>query len=455
MEYKNFLNEIDIEVKAYVFGKALVTNIDQIKESLARGFGTNPAKPLNEFSHTNKLADSSNHFVSVNNDILYSNVQVDISGGPIVLIIPKIKNRYYVFQFVDAWTNNFAYIGRRSLGEKGGKFLLVPLGYNKAINKEHKNHTLIECPTHIFSIVGRIECSGEEDVLKVIDIQNELKIKNLRDSILMGLPHVEIYDYERLLFWNKFRTYYKEFPSPPSYRPLFKEIENLIGINNNYNNLAYFAQMSEVQKKRLINGEKTGQEFIQQQLEKSSNTNNGWQVKFHEFDYNSDYFGFGTVNEKKWVNSSDNTESSLIRSTIRRSTAAIGGLWVNQAYEAVYSPAYVDITGEKLNGRNKYQIHFENLPPVDAFWSITMYDAENYFLVDNEINRYSIGDRTKNINYNEDGSLTILISSEKPSDTSNWLPSPMGEFRPILRAYLPKDAILDGKYTFPGIVKIG
>ena len=114
---------------------------------------------------------------------------------------------------------------------------------------------------------------------------------------------------------------------------------------------------------------------------------------------------------------------------------------------------YTDADGDQLNGYNRYKVTFAQDPPVDAFWSITMYDLPDFYLVANPIGRYSIGDRTPGLRRDSDESLTIVIQHDQPADTSNWLPAPAAPFRPLLRLYQPQAAILDGTYEIPAITK--
>ncbi|MDR2987143.1 MAG: DUF1214 domain-containing protein [Nocardiopsaceae bacterium] len=118
-----------------------------------------------------------------------------------------------------------------------------------------------------------------------------------------------------------------------------------------------------------------------------------------------------------------------------------------------YPMTYVDADGDQLDGHNRYRLRFNQDPPVDAFWSVTMYDLPYFYLVDNPIGRYSIGDRTPGLRRDADGSLTILMQHDQPADTSNWLPAPAAPFRPIMRLYQPQSAILDGNYEIRPITK--
>jgi hypothetical protein len=119
----------DLVAEAFFYGFPLVFNLEQVERFLTTGIGSLPAAPPNAFSHAVQLAGPADTFVSVNNDTLYSIAQIDAGGGPVRLDVPDADGRYYVLQFVDAWTNNFAYVGHRATGTDAGSFLLVPPGW--------------------------------------------------------------------------------------------------------------------------------------------------------------------------------------------------------------------------------------------------------------------------------------------------------------------------------------
>lgn len=178
---------------------------------------------------------------------------------------------------------------------------------------------------------------------------------------------------------------------------------------------------------------------------------NGWQLALHAFDYNLDHFQVGTVDTPQW-----RIEDPAAR-LVMRAGAALGGLWGNHAYEAAYLATYVDDLGEQLSGTHEYTLTLDPPPPNDAFWSLTMYDIPDYYLVQNDIERYSIGDRTPGVLMGPDGTITITISRSRPDAAdaaANWLPAPAGDFRPILRIYMPEPAVLDGSYRLPAIRRI-
>jgi hypothetical protein len=177
---------------------------------------------------------------------------------------------------------------------------------------------------------------------------------------------------------------------------------------------------------------------------------NGWNSAMHGFDYNLDHLGLGTLDLPEWK-IEDRAEAYATRAA-----AARGGLWGNHGYEATYAMAWTDADGDPLDGAEcRYELRFSPTPPVDAFWSLTMYDASDFYLVANAIGRYSIGDRTAGLVTDDDGSVTIYIQRDPPDEgkRSNWLPTPDGRFRPLMRMYQPRDEILNAEYTLPAITK--
>lgn len=175
---------------------------------------------------------------------------------------------------------------------------------------------------------------------------------------------------------------------------------------------------------------------------------NGWNLTYHAFDYNLDFFEVGALDEERWK--LPDTEDRYLM----RALAARGGLWGNHGYEAAYAMVFEDGEGDQLDGSGRYELKFETEPPCRAFWSVTMYDLPDFHLVPNAIERYSIGDRTEGLVRGKDGSLTIHMQREAPTDPearANWLPTPAGPFRPLLRVYEPDNAIFDGRFELPPI----
>ena len=203
----------------------------------------------------------------------------------------------------------------------------------------------------------------------------------------------------------------------------------------------------------LTDGLRLAKERMEAALKDGSSPKlNGWTLTYHVFDYNLDFFEVGAIDDPKWKLDVEPAQRYL-----ERALSARGGLWGNHGYEAAYAMAYTDGDGSPLDGSQRYEMRLEETPPVGAFWSITMYDTPDFFLVANPINRYSIGDRTPGLQTADGGSLTIRLQHDEPSAPearANWLPAPRGAFRPILRMYEPGDAVFDGGYKIPPIVRV-
>ena len=427
---------------AYVYGFPLVFDLQEVGGFTREGMGSIDPAPFNSFSHASKLAGPQDRFVSINNDTIYSAAQVDVSGGPVLLRVPDTAGRYYVLQFVDAWTNNFAYVGRRATGTAAGSFLLVPPGWKSDAPDETP---VIEFPTQVGTIVGRWACNGPADLDAVRVLQSGLSLEpSGTPAPLKGLPAPAAVPAE-MAFFEQMRTWMQAFPpSEPDrvYQQRFAPLGLLEPVSP-------YADCPP----GLAGAMTAGADAAKQKMEAVMVAGglapvvNGWTLAFHMFDYNQDHLGLGTIDDPAWKLGDRNA------SYLARALAARGGLWGNHGYEAAYPMTYTDADGDQLDGRNRYILRFDQDPPVDAFWSVTMYDLPDFYLVANPIDRYSIGDRTPGLRRDHDGSLTIAIQHEQPADTSNWLPAPAAPFRPLMRLYQPQAAVLDGSYKIPPITK--
>jgi hypothetical protein len=427
---------------AYVYGFALVFNLWSVRRFLREGVGTVPAAPFNSFSHAPALAGPDERFVSVNNDTLYSIAPVDVSAGPVLLGVPDAAGRYYVLQFVDAWTNNFAYVGRRATGTSAGSYLLVPPGWQEAAPA---GTSVIEFPTTVGAIVGRWACAGAADLPAVHALQHGLSLAPYGSARTpAGLPAPSEVSPE-LAFFERLRTWMRAFPPAPPDQDYQQRFAPL-GLLDAY---TPYADCPPELAKVLADGADAGKQTMETAL-RSPNTGqtvNGWTITYHAFDYNLDHLGPGTIDDPAWKMADRHA------SYLARALAARGGLWGNHGYEAAYPMTYTDADGDQLDGHKRYTLRFSQPPPVDAFWSVTMYDLPDFYMVANPIGRYSIGDRTPGLRREADGSVTITIQHEEPADTSNWLPAPAAPFRPIMRLYQPRPELLDGTYEIPPITK--
>lgn len=430
--------------QAYLYGFPLVFNLDQVTRYVNDGVGANPAAPFNTFSHARKLAGPEDTFVTINNDTIYSMAQLDLSVGPVALHVPETGGRYYVLQFVDAWTNNFAYVGHRATGTGEGDFLLVPPGWE---GDGPDGHTLIRFPTTVASIVGRWAVAGDEDIPAVHALQDATTLTPVdSEAKAVGLATPDPATPDELMFLEKLRVWSQQFP--PAARDLPLQ-ENLAPLGTTQEGPSPYPTLSTEARADLAAGLEEAKAALHQALVSGHSPEvNGWKLTFHAFDYNLDFFEVGALDDDRFK-----IADPKLR-IIERAAAAIGGLWGNHPYEAAYIMTYVDDHGEQLNGAHTYTLRLHPTPPVHAFWSLTMYSVPDLYLVENPIHRFSIGDRTPGLVLDDDGALTITISHERPAgekEAANWLPSPAGDFRPVMRMYEPDAAVLDQSYVFPAI----
>ena len=435
-----------LAASAYLYGFPLVFNLEQVDRYVTTGVGANAAAPFNSFSHARTLAGPEDTFVTINNDTLYSMAQLDLGVGPVLLHVPDTGGRYYVLQFVDAWTNNFAYVGHRATGTGPGDFLLVPPGWS---GEPPPDATVVHVPTRVASIVGRWACAGPDDFGDVHALQDATTLTPSDPTAqAAGLPVPDPDVPQDLLFFERLRLWSQAFPPAPRDEALQASFAPL-GLAEDGASPYVSAEADLGQS--LRDGYAAGGQNLQKALTSGSSPEvNGWKLTFHAFDYNLDYFEVGALDDDRFKISDPRLR------IIERAAAAKGGLWGNHPYEAAYIMVYVDDHGEQLTGTRTYTLHLDPTPPVGAFWSLTMYDIPNFYLVANPIDRYSIGDRTPGLVHEPDGSLVITISASQPDESpaaANWLPAPPGDFRPVLRMYEPAPEVLDRSYVVPAITR--
>ena len=443
--------KLSLAAEAYLYGYPLVYCIQEIIK-LASASNTSGSSPVNTFRYARELFGPETEFVSPNNDTLYTLAAVDITEEALVLHVPDTHDRYYVMQFVDAWTNNFAYLGRRATGTKEGFYLLAGPNWEGEVPE---GVTLLRTPTNVFAIVGRFATTGGDDLAVVRALQDDTWLTPLSrypgepDNSERAVDDWELAPFDErvdddLKFWEQFRAWMKLFPPSEidqAYQGKFEPL-GLLADDSPYVN------PDPALVETLKAGEAEFWTFLEANLAPGEPIN-GWRAVPHAFNFNLDYLGIGTLPDWKFP---DRATAYFFRSIIARV-----GLWGNHGYEANYLQIFEDHQGQQLNGSHKYAIHFDELPPADAFWSVTMYDMPKFYLVENPIKRYSIGDRTPGLKYNEDGSLDIYMQKDSPGpeNESNWLPCPKGDFRPILRIYQPRPEALDSTYVLPTIRRVG
>jgi hypothetical protein len=432
--------------QVYVYGYPLVYCLREVS-GFTQGQSSLPLSARwNVFGFARELLGPETTFVSPNNDTLYTLAALDLRSGPQVLHVPDTDDRYYVLQFVDAWTNNFAYIGRRATGTAERRFLLAGPDYP---TEAPEGMELVRAPTNVVTVIGRVQINGAADASAVHAIQDQFTLEPLNASPgpTTPVPEPDPAVPEALRWWETFRVELGAFPPPAGDAPMLAIAETL-GLTASES--PYVDADSELAD-ALIAGAQAGQETIETLAKGGPPPASGWTSGMHLFDYNTDHFGIGTIDAPEW------RIDDRPRAYATRAAAARAGLFGNHGYEANYEFVHVDADGEQLNRARRYELRLDTMPPVDAFWSLTMYDVPEFLLVANAIDRYSIGDRTPGLRTAGDGSLTIYLQHESPGSDkeSNWLPAPGGDFRPIMRMYQPKPEVLAGDYALPAIRRVG
>ena len=390
------------------------------------------------------LTAGKSRVVMPNNDTLYVNAWVDLSDGPVVISVPDTGQRYYVLGLLDYYTNPFAHVGTRTTGNGAGSVLLSGPGWNGDIPAEHNTPGRhLQSATPWVWIIGRILVDGADDVPTVNALQVQFRLQTLADwhARRVGLPRRfdSRFDARAPFTTERFRAMVNDAlrtcPPPPEDATLVAQFAQIgIGADEDGAELSPDAQdaltWACTEAQQLLSGAE-GQ--VLGDNAPGAAPRAGWR---HPLIIGR---SFGT--------------HLLMRAFVSRQ--AIGALETN---EAAYPRCETDATGAPLHGAHRYTLRFApgQLPPVDAFWSITLYRSSDYFLVANMIDRYAIGDRTPGLVHDADGGLTLTIQHQPPLGNqarANWLPAPEDGFFLCLRAYLPKPSLLDGSYPLPQPVR--
>ncbi|WP_308409598.1 DUF1254 domain-containing protein [Streptomyces sp. A3M-1-3] len=440
----------ELAADAYIYGYPLVHELTMVESFTRTGMGNLTATPFNQFGHVHQPADPAAKFVSLNNDTLYSIAQLDLSGGPLLLHVPDYRGAYFVLQFVDAWTNNFAYVGHRATGTEQSTWLIAPPGWAGTAPEDVR---IIDAPTSVVTVVGRSACTGPRDMPRVTALQRALTIASPQprgpaSAVRSGLPQPDPAVPEPLRFFELLRIWMADFPPAApdlAYQDRFQPLGLLEEGPSPY------VGADPVLVRALEAGLADGRARVEAASGPPPPAQlpaGGWDMDLHLFDYNVDHLGPGTLDEARWQITDRHT------ARLTRAVAARTALWGSHAYEAVYAHTFTDADGKQLTGAKSYTLRFDARPPADAFWSVTMYDSPDHYLVANPLGRYSVGDRIPGLRYAADGSLTLVLQRDRPTDpdeAANWLPTPAGDFRPMVRLYTPREEVLDGTYRLPPI----
>ena len=398
--------------------------------------------PFNVWTMMTELANVKNsRTVMANVNTLYASSWLDLRKEPILLEIPEFGNRYYSIGLQDSYMNYFSILGSRTLGGYGGKFIICGPDYHSVIPS---GYTRVDSPTPLVWMLMRIAPTyvNIQDVEICRKLQAQVTITPLSQQnnaqydpatyngkLDLGMPDVSK---DPLTFFEIANQYIQVNPPPrgeEALMSLFKQI--------NFNPDIDFdaATLSIPQRNGLLRAMEAGKEMVNTAIVNGSNIYNGWTIQSKEMGV----YGY----------------SYLTRAAL--TMQSIGAFpWE----EAIYVVGYRDVNDNELDGsKNNYILHFnkDELPQVNQFWSVTMYELPSLMLYDNSINRYQMGPQLEEMKFNEDGSLDIYIQNLPPNDKSkmgNWLPAPSGKFALSLRMYDPKPDMFQldlHKVPLPGV----
>ncbi len=428
-----------IGVEAVVYGLPLVI-MDVTKRKMTNVATVEAlAAPINQFANVKEYPTAAfKDVVRANVDTLYSAAWLDLTKEPIVLSVPDTKGRYYLMPMLDAWTNVFASPGKRTTGTKAGHFAVVGPGWKGNLPPGLKE---LRLPTNTVWIIGRTQTNGPADYKAVHAIQKQYKLTPLGafgkpytppagrvdPSVDVKTPPVEqVSRMSADTFFKTLAALMKSNPPATADAPALAKLAR-IGIvpGQDFD----MSKLDPAVARGLEGAVQRAVEKLQMAAKETGAPVNGWRVPPMILgNYGTDYGA--------------------------RAVVALIGLGANIAQDAIYPSAFVDGDGKPLTGANRYVLHFDKgqTPPANAFWSVTMYNAQSFF-VDNPINRYNIAGWMP-LKRNPDGSLDIYIQRESAGKDkqANWLPAAAGEFSVTMRIYWPKESMLDGSWK-PSAVK--
>ena len=434
-----------IAKEAYIYAFPMMENYRtmyvQAIDKTAPGY----AGPFNQLMHkTELLGPDFQDVVRPNNDTLYSMGWLDLRAQPVVITVPAVEDRYYSVQLVDMFTHNFSYIGTRATGTGAGSYVIAGPQWQEGKPDDAKEVFRSES-NFVFCLI-RTQVAGPEDVAAVIELQKRYVLTPM--NVFLGRSRIPA------AAGITFPTFNPNKVKSAGFIDLFDFLlGQVVVVPEEQDLMRRFARIS------IRPGALSASLGLSPELRHAIDAGVGQAIMSiaEAAKEPSKLEGVVVRAEQGWegVDGLFGNGKTMRSKYLVRAVAAMVGLYGNDAVEAYYPIGNSDAAGNALDGsKHRYVMRFEKeeLPQVDAFWSMTMYRLPEQLMVANPINRYSIGDRTK-LRYGKDGSLTIYIQHESPGKKmeSNWLPAPDGPFSLQFRMYLPKPEALDPLYLPPPV----
>lgn len=432
-----------IAEEAFIYGFPMVMNYGVWYEYFIDRSSPAFKAPFNQLYNTARVyTPQDTTVVTPNSDTPYSFLCMDLRAEPIVVCNPEIeKGRYFSFQFIDMYTANYAYAGTRTTGNGPGCFMIAGPGWTG--EKPPGITRLFRCETEFTTLLIRTQLFNPADIDNVKKIQAGYRAeplsKYLNKAAPPAAPDINWPKIDKQLAEKdpfSYLNFLLQFCPPTGTAAVevpLRARSARIGIEPG--KPFSMDKMTSEQKARFETASRNGLARIKRDVETFGTSENGWRVGTK---------GFGS-------------RQMLGGNWTERAAAAMAGIYGNDAAEALYPLLATASDGKKPDcSRNRYTLTFPpgKLPPSNAFWSVTMYDAKTQLLVSNPLNRYLINSpMLPDMKKNPDGSLTLYIqnTSPGPDKEANWLPAPAGPIYVVMRIYWPKDAALNGTWKPPPV----
>lgn len=429
--------------EAYVYGYPIVKNYGVLYTYFTDRGNAEYKGPWNALYNEARLyTPDDKAFPTPNADTPYSQLGADLRTEPLVLSVPKVEaGRYYALQFVDLYTYNFAYVGSRATGNGAGDYLLVGPHWKGAVPRGIRS--AIRSETDLAFVFYRTQLIGAPDMDNVKRVQAGYKVQPLSTYLHQAAP--------------------APAPAIPFVKPALAGEER--DAQKFFSVLNFVLQFcpthrdeAELRQRMTRLGIVPGQPFpyADMPVDIRKAIDDGVSDAWQDFDALGKRVAAGEVPTTALLGSRE----TLGNHYLYRMRGAATGLYGNSREETIYPPFYVDASGQRLDGAaHRYVLHFPpgQLPPVNAFWSFTMYDARTRMLVANPLNRYLVNSpMLPSLARDADGGLTLYVQHDSPGPEreSNWLPAPEGPFVVAGRLYWPKPEVLSGAWKAPKLQRV-
>lgn len=441
----------EIAKEVYIYGLPMVVNYKTMYMYAIDENSPEYKGPFNYLaSEARVYTPADKAIVTPNSDTPYSMMWGDMRAEPLVLTIPEIEeDRFYEVQLIDLFTHNFAYVSTVATGNVPGNYLITGPDWSGETPEGIKE--VIPCETQFLFAIVRTQLFNSEDLANVKAIQDSYRFEPLSKFLGTKAPdavsEIEFPEWKEGEQFTASAFNYIDFmmslvQTNSDEKELMKRFAKInIGTSASFD----VNQLSPEIQKAMEEGVKQGFAELEEFIKKNT------------ADPLASAKIFGT---REFLKESAKKNYGLNDFYMPRMTAAHTGLYGNSGAEAIYPTYIVDNEGQKLDASgNNYKIVFEagQLPPVSAFWSLTMYDGKTKLLVENPLDRYLLNSPMMDqFIIGDDGSLTFYIQKNSPGEKSepNWLPAPDGPFYCVMRLYGPKQAALSGEWVNPPLLKV-